>query len=235
MKIKRTKKKSLFRKFIKIFLWFGVVVTFLFILTFSVIRIKYPPERVKELTKEQISKAINHRHVSIAEVSINPLKGFIVENIIIYDQALLDSALLDSTKFISIDKVNLKYKLSSLLRKTIKINEISFDHPEVYLTFDKQYKSNFEDIITASEKVEQDSARTPEDTTASAFNLPVSFELDKFDFKNLDTYISFVSDSTRINAQLVDFSIFIEDLLLPSGTFDSIKTNAKAFSYSCMV
>jgi len=228
MKTKQTKKKSWLKKIFKIFLWLSAVFALLLIIAFFVIRIKFPPEKIKEIVTVQASSAMNNRRVEIGNASLNPLKGFVFDNIVVYEAALNDSIAADSTKFVSINKAYLKYKLSSLLDRTLKISEIVIDHPEIHININKQNQTNFDDLITPSSTAAEDTTTTPEDTTTTTLNLPVAFELDRFDFKNFNALISFESESLTVRANLQDFSIFITELSIPSGSLDNIKENAAA-------
>ena len=228
MKTKQNKKKSLLKKIFKIFLWIGAAFTLLLIISFLVIRIKFPPQKIKEIITVQASSALNNRRVEIGNASLNFLKGFVFDNIVVYEPSFQDSIAADSIKFVSINKAYLKYKLSSLLDRTLQISEIVIDHPEIHININEQNQTNFDDLITPSSSAAEDTTTTPEDTSTTTLNLPVAFKLDRFDFKNFNALISFQSENLTVRANIQGFSIFIKDLSIPNGSLDNIKENASA-------
>jgi uncharacterized protein involved in outer membrane biogenesis len=114
------KRRSLFRRLLRFFLWIAAIFTVLVIAAIIFLRIQFPPEKIKKLIETELSSALNNRPVRIGSANLNILKGFVFEDLSIYDLQPVDSneQNVDSTKFISIDKTYLNYSLLSLLRRT---------------------------------------------------------------------------------------------------------------------
>ena len=143
------KRRSLFKRFLRFFLWIAAIFTVLVIAAIIVLRIQFPPEKIKKLIETELSSALNNRPVRIGSANLNILKGFVFEDLSIYDLQPVDLSeqKVDSTKFISIDKTYLNYSLLSLLRRNVKIRNIIIDHPVINYT-SHQDKTNIDDLIT---------------------------------------------------------------------------------------
>lgn len=191
-----------------------------------VLRIQFPPEKIKKLIETELTSALNNRPVSIESANLNILKGFVFDNITIYNPQPSDSGEheADRVKFISIKKTYLNYSLLSLLRRNVKIRTIEINHPVIYYT-SYQDKTNIDDLIAPSEA---DTVEIVEDTVKTAISLPISFQLNKFEFNHFDAFVSVMTDTSSLIAEIRDFSIHLSDLKVPRGAWSDIQDSIRA-------
>ncbi len=222
----KKKKRHLFKKLLRSFLLVAAIFVLMIIVAIIVLRIQFPPDKVKSLIESELSSALNNRPVKIGSANLNILKGFVFDNITIYDPRSADSneQLADSSKFISIRKTYLNYRLLSLLRRNVKIRQIEIDHPVIYYT-SHQNKTNIDDLIVPSLA---DTTEIAEDTVKTAVSLPISFELKKFAFKHFDAFITIITDTSSLNIEIKDFSIHLSDLEIPRGSWTKIQDSIRA-------
>ncbi|MBD3288671.1 hypothetical protein GF337_07715, partial [candidate division KSB1 bacterium] len=227
---KTEKKQSLFRRLLKVFLLAAAIFVLLSIAALIVLRIQYPPEKVKQLIESELSSSLNNRSVTIENANLNILKGFGFDNLIVYnhpDTSSKTNTPADSSKFIFIKKIFLNYDLLSLLRRNVKIRTIEIDHPVIYYTSHHD-KTNIDDMLEPST---EDTIEVVADTSEADVSLPISFELDKFEFKHFDAYLTITTDTSSLYAEISDFSIYMTDLELPRGEWmdvrDSLWAKAK--------
>jgi len=219
----------LLKKIFKLLFWIWLVFVSLLVISFVVIRIMYPPNEVRKLITAQLSKSLNNRHVIIKSAHLNPIKGIELNVVNIYELPR-QNAEYDSAKLLSIDNVQLKYKLSSILSRKLKIKNIIIDHPQVRLAIDSLNKTNIDDLLISAEKAQSDSLSAVEaaDTTITPFSLPLAFELDQFIFKNFNAALLVETQNTKVEAQISDFSIMLDDLFFPRGSLQNLKNNVRA-------
>ncbi len=97
---------------------------------------QYPPARFKQLATAFLSQQFG-RTVQIHTASFHLLKGFRLENVTI-------SRPFPANKedFLTVDRVELRYRLKALLHKKIVISKIVIDHPKINL-IDADFKNFF--------------------------------------------------------------------------------------------
>ncbi|MBN2011155.1 hypothetical protein JW960_17550 [candidate division KSB1 bacterium] len=223
------KKKSWRKRLLRFFLWSTGLFLLLIVGTYIFIRIQYPPEKIRQLVADNASKALNNRHVSISDAKLNVLEGFVFDGITVYQYPLGDPAFSDTSILLSVDRAVLKYKLSSLLRRKLEINEVTINRPTISFSVLQNQKTSIDDLLAPSDTSHAVTATPAEsDTTIAAFSLPVAFELDKFDFRDFTATLKLVSDDTELRATLRNFSILIDDLYIPKGSLDAIRKQARA-------
>ncbi len=218
-------RRSRWRKIFRTFSWMTLIFSVLIVLTYIIIRIQFPPAKIKQLIGKQLKIAMNNRNVKIEDVHLNPFKGFTVDNIRIFEPLPEKGQASDSTIFLSIKRTYLKYKLSSIFRKKIKIVEISLESPYVHVSIDQESRTNLDDLLLMSSEETQVSAP---DTSQTTIDLPVSFELDAFNFTNFSAHISSEMKNLKIDTRIHDFSIYLKNLSIPRGPWEIIKGNIAA-------
>jgi len=224
MKTTVKKKKSLGRRLLSILLWLMLSMIFIFIIAYIIIRIRFPPEKIKQFIASELSNALNKRPVTIGSASVNILKGFELNDVVIYEPFLHDSTTQDSSIFLSLHQAHLNYRFLPLLKRNVKINKILVDRPQIHLKIDKQGRTNIEDLL-APAPAKIDTTKAVTDTTT--FRMPISFELNKFEFNHFDGYLSVATDSLKTNVEIKDLSIAISDFVIPRGSIDEIRKNLK--------
>ena len=212
------------KKLAKIFLKTAVVIFAIILLALIVLRIIFPPKKIKQFAISEIEIAIN-RQVMIGKIWFNPFKGLTLNDVIIYQHSPRDTSTFDTTAFFSSDKIHLKYRFLSLLKREIEINNILIEQPEINLKQDQNQRWNFEDLIAPDTTVVQP---TPPDTGAFEFSPPVSFRLKKFSFNNFTTNIYIDQIDTIYTIRSGGLSIHVNDLFLPRKSLDEFKKNARA-------
>ncbi|MDZ7260606.1 MAG: AsmA family protein, partial [candidate division KSB1 bacterium] len=174
--ISQRKKFAWLRKLLKIFLIMGGAFVLILTLGYLIIRMKFPPDKLKDLVAEQLSQAL-HRRVIIEQASLNPFRGLVLQNFIIYEPEA-DSLKTEGAKFVSIHKIYLDYTLSSILKRKLVIKEILIDVPEVWLEADREGNWNFSDLIIS--EVPKDTVLPP----PTELKTPLSLSLNQFELKN---------------------------------------------------
>jgi hypothetical protein len=214
----------MFKKIVKIVLWIAIVFVAIILIALLIIRIKFPPQKVKALAISEIENAIN-RKTKIGETWFNPLKGFILNNVVIYQQSPQDTSALDTTIFFHSNRLHLKYRFLSLLKREIEINNILIDQPEINLNQDQNQDWNFEDLIAPDTTVIQPATH---DTGTVEFILPVSIKLKNFSINNFTTNIYIDQADTVYTIRSGGLSVNVDDLFLPRKSLDEFKKDARA-------
>ena len=213
----------MFKKIIKIALWIAIVFFVIFLIALLILRIKFPPQKIKQLAISELETAIN-RKAQVGTTWFNPVKGFMLNDVEIYQHSPTDSNIIDTTSFLRSKKIQLKYRFLSLLKREIEINNILIDQPEINLRQDQNQRWNFEDLIV----VDTTDVPPPPDTGAVKFSLPASIKLKKFSLDNFITNLIIDKTDTVITIRSGGLSIHVDDLFLPRQPYDEFKKNALA-------
>ena len=214
----------MFKKLVKIILWIAIVFFVVFLIALLIIRIKYPPQKLKALAISEIENSIS-RKTKIEEIWFNPFKGFTLNNVVIYQQSPQDTSAIDTTIFFRSKKLHLKYRFWSLLKREIEINNILIDQPMINLSQDQNQRWNFEDLIAPDTTVIQPATA---DTGIVEFSLPVSIKLKKFSLNNFTANVSIDQIDTVYTIRSGGLSVNVHDLFLPRKSLDKLKKNARA-------
>ncbi len=211
------------KKFAKIILWTGIVLLMLIFVTYLVIRIKFPPNKIKQFVITDLENTIK-RQVNIGEIWFNPFKGFAITDAIIYEHSQNDTSVIDTCSFFSARKIQLNYHFFSLFKREIEITKILIDQPEIQLKQDQNHRWNFEDLIvedtTAIEAV-------PPDTGRIEFSFPFSLSLKKFSLNNFTANIFISQAETVYTIKTGGISVQIDDLFIPRKSIEEFKKKAK--------
>ena len=214
------------KKLFKIFLWTGIIIFTILLIAILIIRIKYPPEKLKQLAIFELETTIN-RKVTIGKIWFNPIKGFAINEVKIYQYAPSDTVIQDSIPFFQAQQILLNYRLLSILKRKIEIKNILVDRPQVALVQGQDRRWNFEDLIapdtTLSGAVEADTALSE----TEELSFPVSLDLKKFTLNKFTFFVSIDNADTIITVQTGGISCFVNDLFIPRKSYQEIIQHAR--------
>jgi len=205
-------------------MWIGIVFIAIIITAIIVVRIKYPPDKVKELAISELESAIN-RKVKIGTVWFNPLKGFTLNDVKIYQYSPKDTIITDTTTFFQSKKIHLKYRFLSLVCREIEISDIMIDQPEMNLIQDEYFRWNFDDLIKPDSSAIQP---TESDSTKAEISLPLSLKLKNLSLKNFEPSIIIHHKKTVYTLKTGGISLQLDELFLPRKSLEELKQKARA-------
>ncbi|HAX61350.1 MAG TPA: hypothetical protein DCX95_02150 [Elusimicrobia bacterium] len=154
------------KKLKKILLVFVAVVIVAAISGIIYIKIKYPPEKVKEILIAKMSEFL-HREIEIKNVSIG-FTGLKAEGLRISEKPTFKAG-----SFVEAKQFVIKPNLAALLKKEISINKIILVAPKINITRYKDNSFNFSDLI-----VVQSTVPAKKEKSKSA-DLPFAFVISK--------------------------------------------------------
>ena len=111
------------RRIYKIGIIFVISFFALMILGVFILRIMYPPQKIKEIACLKLSD-IFKRQTQISDVSIG-FSGIKLKDVLIFDK--LDT----EQEFLNINKLSIKPKIFALIRGKFIVNEIYIDKPKI--------------------------------------------------------------------------------------------------------
>lgn len=217
----------MFKKLAKIALWIGVGFLILMAAAYIFVQIKYPPDEIKKILITEAEKAINRR-VTIERLWINPIKGFTLDTMCVYDIPAADSIHVDSPRMFAANRLQLRYRLFSLLRKKIQIHEILFDDPEIFLSQNEQQVWNFEDIVAVDTALAAAAPATAPPDSAAEFSLPFSVKLKKLEINNVTAYMTMFQPPASISVKTGGLSVHLNDVSASLKSIEALKQEAKA-------
>ncbi len=139
------------RKIKKILLWVGLVIVALLLIGTVLIRILFPPEKIKTILSKQLTTFLN-REVEVGKISIGLFKGITVEDLKVSQLSTFKQG-----TFISAKKFVVKYYLFALLKKKLVINRLVLVEPQIAVERLADGKFNFSDLMEkGSTKEEKD-------------------------------------------------------------------------------
>ncbi len=103
---------------------------------YILLRLLYPPEKLKEMAKEAVTKSTN-RTLQVGDVYIHPLRGFVFNEVRLGLQG--DTLATDDIfplRNLYFKKIELKYSLRHLLKRKLIIKEIDLQSPDLELFVD---------------------------------------------------------------------------------------------------
>ncbi|MBI2119850.1 MAG: AsmA family protein [Elusimicrobia bacterium] len=141
-----------FKKFFIIF----IATSSLLLLGLSLaLKIKYPPEKIKKIALEELSKKLG-REVSFKDVSINLFTGISLSEFKCSEKPNFQKG-----SFVECEKFSMGVNLLSLLQKEMVITSLKLNQPKIKISREPDGKTyNFSDLLTAEgeeakEKVEK--------------------------------------------------------------------------------
>jgi len=213
------------KKLAKILMWIGIVLLTIILIAYLVIRIKFPPQKLKRLAIAELETAIN-RKVKIGETWFNPIKGLTINDVVIYQHSPHDTSVIDTTSFFQSQKIHLKYRFLSLLKREIEINNILIDQLQVYITQDQNRRWNFDDLIAADTTTAIETA--PPDTGVGELRLPLTLKLKNFSLNNFTPCLSITKTDIIYKIKTGGISVQVDDLFIPRKSYDELKQKARA-------
>lgn len=122
-----------------------IAAIFVLVFTASIIYIykKYPPEKIKSILLENVSKNIN-RKVEVGEIEAGLFKGISISDINIYERD-------GKNKFITLKKISLTPSILSILTGKLYISKVVILEPHINIVYRKN-QFNFSDLIKPQEK-----------------------------------------------------------------------------------
>lgn len=157
------------KKLKKILLIFVAVVMVLVISGIVYIKIKYPPEKVKEILISKMSEFLR-REIEIKNVSVG-FTGLKVEGLRISEKPTFKEG-----SFIEAKQFLIKPNLAAILKKEISINKIILVTPKINITRYKDYSFNFSDLIVAQSTAPAKKEKTEK---SEPVGLPFAFVISK--------------------------------------------------------
>ena len=216
------------KKALKILTYIVIIFFSLILILLLVIRILFPPEKVKKIICTQLETAFQ-RNVDVGEVWFNPFKGILLNQVVIYEKSFGDTTTIDSTWFFKINQIQLRYNLFSLLRKEIQINKILLLHPEINLVQNKDQQWNFEDLIVSDTSVVSSTAIAAEDTSTKPLEIPFSLKLRELSVENFTLNLNVNTIENYMKISSGGITLKIRDFFLPRQLsekfYKHVKTN----------
>jgi len=197
------------RRFLRILLFLILGILLFFVLVFFSIKVLVATGQVQDFVANSVRKNF-HRELQIETVKLRLFRGI----------ELIHLSLMPSEDTIHvknefpvrqarIEKVTLKYSLSALLHKKLKITEIWIEKPELEIL-----SVPATDSLQSTKATEEDTAQIAQ---AEQPNLPLSFELDLLKLRDAKIKILALDSSVQQKIFLGDLDFYIDDLELPKG------------------
>ncbi len=192
------------RKIAKIILSILAGLLVLLVLTIVVLRLLYPPERIKAMVVEYVRNEF-HRELSIDYVSINPFRGFILHDLEISPiDVPKDSTDFFPIQYARISHAELRYSLRNIFDKQLLVDKFVIDTLDVSLAI----FTDQPDTIKAFSETKEDSAVT---------QLPLRFDIQSVAIHRARLHVKAVSDSLEQHIELTNLSLSLNDWTIPKG------------------
>ncbi|MFZ5517386.1 MAG: AsmA family protein [Candidatus Zhuqueibacterota bacterium] len=215
------------KKFVKIVLWIGIGFGLLLTIAYIVLRLKYPPDEIIKILTAEAETALNRR-VTIGSLWLNPVKGFTLGDVCVYDVPRGDSVRAHSARLLSVERVQLRYRLLSLLRKQIQIHEIIVDRPEAFLFQNEHGIWNFESMVPVDSTKRVGPGAVASKDSTSEFSLPFSVKLKKFAVNDMAAHIGIHQPPTRLSIKSGGLSVHLDDFSTSLKSLDEMSRQTKA-------
>lgn len=128
----------------KILFWAVTIILLLLVAGTVLIRILFPPEKIKTILTGQLTEFLN-REVRMEKISIGLFKGITVEGLKISQLSTFQEG-----TFISAKEFVVKYYLLALLKKKLVVSKIVLVEPQIALEQIGDGKFNFSDLMEKS-------------------------------------------------------------------------------------
>jgi len=129
-------------KFTKITIISAVILITTMAVSISLLYYFYPEDSVMQIIKSR-SEIILNRKIDIGSLHYSP-RGIVIYNAVIYDKSSNGA----EPVLVKADEVVITFSLSSIIKKDFKIRSLYFSGLEINCVFDKDEKSNFEQLIS---------------------------------------------------------------------------------------
>lgn len=158
------------KKLLKILGIIFVVFILLVVIAFILVKIFFPPEKVKALLITQMEENLK-REVEIRDLSVGIFKGVSVEGLKVSELPTFKQG-----TFISSERFLVRYKLLPLLKKQLVISKVALEEPRISIARNADGSFNFSDLIREAppEKEEVPREEKKEEEKGPAFNFLVS-------------------------------------------------------------
>ena len=202
MKNKTKKNLSTRKKLRRIILWGFIVFVALFVV--GVIAIKYflPEEKIKAIVSEKLTTTLD-RPVRIKTLSIDPFGKIDIQGVKI---GFRKEEEIEKGDYFSLERLSVRFKLISLLRRKINITDVVITKPQFHL---------ISSIVSSPEKSSNKKIKTHKRTETVKRKLPFSFALRKFSLKNFRFAVTIGETDTRKTLILDGVNLEVFRLYLP--------------------
>ncbi len=160
------------------------------------------PERVRQVVIPMAEERLN-RPVSIGDINVRIFSGIVISDFVIGSKD-------EITEFVSAQSLVLRYRFWPLLRRSVVVDEIRLDSPEIRITRSKTGEFNFSDLITSKTDPSEPGEKSPQDKTPETESAP-SIDLVVNEISILRGSLLFMDDLVGIQHQLTDFSLSVSD------------------------
>jgi hypothetical protein len=195
----------------KILLWVGIVIVALLLVGTVLIRVLFPPEKIKTILSKQLTTFLN-REVEVGKISIGLFKGITVEEFKVSRLSTFKQG-----TFISAKKFVVKYYLFALLKKKLIISRLTLVEPQIAIERLADGKFNFSDLMEkGSTKEEKDVQEGEQLKESQDKKSPFSFLVSKVDI--VKGKVSFKDNFTnKFNADIEQLNLEVKhaNLLTP--------------------
>ena len=193
----------------KCVLWTIGVLLVLLLVAGTLIRILYPPEKLKEIAIHELESSLQ-RTVTIDQFRFGIFTGLQLHDVNIINSTG-DSAA-SPIQSANIEKLVLKYRLLSLLKRQIKIREIVIERPRVELLILSHRKNESEPNIPPPDPVVQIDQEIEEERSTA---LPFSVDLSTLRVTDLECALTILSDSSKMATSIKGLSFAFTNFSMP--------------------
>ncbi len=156
------------KKLLKIFAIIFVVFILLLIIAVILVKIFFPPEKVKALLITQMEENLK-REVEIKDLSIGIFKGVSVEGLKVSEFPTFKQG-----TFVSSEGFLVRYKLLPLLKKQLVISKVALEEPRINIERNSDGSFNFSDLIQEAPPEEKEVVVEEKKEKGPGFNFLVS-------------------------------------------------------------
>lgn len=195
------KKRALWKRLLRGLLWSAGLFVLLLVLLTIVLRLLYPPERLRAMLDAAAVKSLQ-RHLTLGDVWIHPLRGLILEDVRLdpWPDSTSGYDLFVVRKFHA-RKIALSYSLAGLLDRQLHLNAMEIVAPEMEF---------FVDMLDTS---------AIDLAALAATDLPIHIDLRTFRLQESKISLILADTSTRQELYIGELDGAIDDLRLPAGGF----------------
>ena len=156
------------KKLLKILGIIFVVFILLIVLALILVKVFFPPEKVKALLITQMEENLK-REVEIRDLSVGIFKGVSVEGLKVSELPTFKQG-----TFISSERFLVRYKLLPILKKQLVISKVALEEPRISIARNTDGSFNFSDLIQEAPLEKEEVPREEKKEKGPAFNFLVS-------------------------------------------------------------
>ncbi len=187
----------------KILLTLGIILFTIILAIIILHEVLLTPRFVKKQVVRIFKKTFN-KDIKLERIDVSLVRGIEIDNVILFNPEYSSKRI-----FFKIDKLRIKYNLFYLALLKIKIDEILFDNPYIFLEYNNKLKKwNFDEYVKPSEKEEE-----KEEEKEPGSPLKIDIELKSFALKNFtfefikDMYFKLTGINYTANLQMDETSL----------------------------